>query len=189
MAVLDLVLYPDDRLRAPCKPVESFDGALQTLIDDMIETMYDAPGIGLAAPQVGHNLQITVIDTRDPEEPNPDNPGLLVLINPKIVESSPETISWEEGCLSIPGVFDDVTRSRRVTIEALDRHGNPFTISGEDLLAVCFQHEIDHLKGVLFLDYLSRLKMRMAMKTYKRTKSRYLDEVKKKREKQQDQRA
>ncbi|MBH25294.1 MAG: peptide deformylase [Myxococcales bacterium] len=186
MAVLDIVLYPDDRLRAKCKPVESFDDELQALIDDMIETMYDAPGIGLAAPQVGRDLQLTVIDTRDREKPDPDNPGLLVLINPRIVEKSSETLTWEEGCLSIPGVFDDVTRPKRVVVEALDRHGEPFTIEGEELLAICLQHEIDHLKGVLFLDYLSRLKMRMAMKTYKRTKAGYLADLKKKREEKGD---
>ena len=187
MAVLDIVLYPDDRLRAVCKAVSSFDDDLQSLINDMVDTMYDAPGIGLAAPQIGRDLQITVIDVcdDDPEaESDADRKSqLIVFINPKITSFSDEKITWEEGCLSIPGVFHDVTRSRKITVEALDRFGEPFSLDAEDLLSICIQHEIDHLKGVLFLDYLSRLKMRMAMKTYKRSKPRYLDDLKKKKEK------
>lgn len=164
MAVLDIILYPDDRLRVKCKPVDTVNDEIRTLVADMIETMYDAPGVGLAAPQVGGEVRITVIDCAEPEAKS----DLRVFINPEITFREGSLV-WEEGCLSIPGVFSNVKRSRRVTVRALDRDGNPFELDAEELLAVCLQHEIDHLDGVLFVDHLSRLKSRMAHKTYKRT--------------------
>ncbi len=164
MAVLDIVLYPDDRLRVKCTPVQAVNDDIRALVDDMVETMYDAPGVGLAAPQVGADVRITVIDCSEPEAPS----QLRVFINPEIVHREGSLI-WEEGCLSIPGVFSNVKRSRRVTVRALDRNGDSFDLEAEELLAVCLQHEIDHLDGVLFLDHLSRLKARMAHKAYKRS--------------------
>ncbi len=214
MTVRDLVLYPDDRLRKVCPPVEDVQAPeVQALIDDMIDTMYDAPGVGLAAPQVGELRRLFVVDVRDPEpdEERPDDaeaseaapepapepetsaqeeerrankpPGqLYVFINPEIVHREGK-ITWEEGCLSIPGLFDDVERAARIRVRALDRHGNPFELEAEQLLAVCIQHELDHLNGVLFLDHLSRLKLRQALKKYKRTLPDYLHAQEKKKQK------
>jgi peptide deformylase len=139
----------------------------------MIATMYDAPGVGLAAPQVGADLRITVIDCTDLDEES----VIHVLINPEIIEREGKII-WEEGCLSIPGVFSEVERAQAVTVRALNTAGKSFKLVAEDLLAVCLQHEIDHLDGVLFLDHLSRLKLRMALKTYKRTLPAHLDLLK-----------
>ena len=170
MAILDIVLHPDERLRVKCRPVDKVDDEIRGLVDDMIDTMYDAPGVGLAAPQVGSDLRITVMDCSAPE----DEPELHVFINPEIIDRQ-GSIVWEEGCLSIPGVYSNVKRAQSVTVRALNRDGETFEVSGEDLLAVCLQHEIDHLNGVLFLDHLSRLKLRMALKTYKRTLPAYLE--------------
>jgi len=180
VAVRDLVLYPDDRLRVTCPDVQDVKAPhIQSLITDMVDTMYDAPGVGLAAPQVAELVRVIVIDTREPEE---ETPQLHVLVNPVIVEREGQ-ITWEEGCLSIPGVFSEVRRSQRIRVQAIDRHGEPFELEATDLLAVCIQHEIDHLNGVLFLDHLSRLKLRMALKTYKRTLPNHLEEMEKKRAK------
>jgi peptide deformylase len=170
LAVLDIVLYPDDRLRVKCKSVAAIDDDIRALVDDMVETMYDAPGVGLAAPQVGADVRITVIDCSEPESDR----ALRVFINPEIIHKEGSLV-WEEGCLSIPGVFSNVKRARRVTVRALDRDGEAFEVDADELLAVCLQHEIDHLDGVLFLDHLSRLKARMAHKTYKRSLPEYLE--------------
>ena len=151
MAKLPIIEFPDPRLRTIAKPVAKVDGTLRKLIDDMFETMYEAPGIGLAATQVNVPKRVIVIDlSNDKTEP-------YCFINPQIIarEGEEET---EEGCLSVPGIYDNVNRSRWVHVEALDRNGKPFTMKIDDLLAVCIQHEIDHLDGKLFVDYLSEVK-------------------------------
>ncbi len=151
MAILEILKFPDPRLRQRAKPVDVVDDAVRRLADDMLETMYDAPGIGLAAVQVGVPRQVIVVDVSE-ERNRP-----LVLINPKVVASEGEE-EMEEGCLSVPGFYEKVKRAERVRVEALDRDGKPLTLELDGLLAVCVQHEIDHLQGKLFVDYLSRLK-------------------------------
>lgn len=151
MPLLEILEYPDPRLRTKAEPVTNFDKALQQQIDSMFETMYQAPGIGLAATQVDYHQQLIVIDISE----NQDSP--LVLINPKITDKK-GVEQREEGCLSFPGVFAKVERADEVTIEALDREGKKFTLDAKDLLAVCIQHEMDHIEGKLFVDYLSPLK-------------------------------
>ena len=163
MAIRDIVLFPDDVLTQKCDPVDEVDDSIRQLVDDMVETMYDAPGVGLAAPQIGVPLRITVIDPTAGEEED----NLYVLINPEIIEVDGR-ITWEEGCLSIPGVYEKINRAARVKVRALDRDGNPYEVEAEELLSVCIQHEIDHLDGVLFLDRMSRLKRRIAVKKYKK---------------------
>lgn len=180
MAIKDLVLYPDDVLRVQCRPVEEITDDVRALVKDMIDTMYDAPGIGLAAPQIGSDLRICVIDTSAPDDPD----NLWVLINPEIIQKEGKIV-WEEGCLSIPGVFHDVKRAESVTVRATDINGDTYEIEATGLEAVCLQHEIDHLNGVLFLDHLSRLKLRMAKKTYKRTRLNYLADLKEKKKKRE----
>ncbi len=167
MAIRDIVLFPDSILTKKCRPVEEVDDSVRTLIDDMVETMYDAPGVGLAAPQVGIPRRLTVIDPTAGEEED----NLYVFVNPEIIERE-GVIRWEEGCLSIPGVYEHVERSARVVVRALDRNGEPFELEATELLAVCIQHEIDHLDGVLFLDHLSRLKRRIVLKKYKKQLSK-----------------
>ncbi len=151
MAKLNILHWPDDRLRIQAAPIDNVDGQIAAMVDDMLETMYDAPGIGLAATQVDFHKQLIVIDTSE-EKNRP-----LVLINPEIVESEGEQ-AIDEGCLSVPGIYEPVTRARRILVRAVDREGNPFELEAEDLLSVCIQHEMDHLKGKLFVDYLSQLK-------------------------------
>ncbi len=151
MAILDILHYPDARLRNKAKPVQQVDDALRTLVDDMFETMYQAPGIGLAATQVNVGKRLLVIDISEEK----DSP--LCFINPQILEKDGEE-QMEEGCLSVPGIFEKVTRADRIRVRALDRDGEPFEIDADGLLAVCIQHEIDHLDGKLFVDYLSSLK-------------------------------
>ena len=151
MAILNILHFPDPRLRYKAKPVALVDEALRKLVDDMFETMYAAPGIGLAATQVNVAQRLVVIDvTAEKTQP-------LCLINPEIIDKSGEE-EMEEGCLSVPGYFDVVRRAERVKVRALDRNGQPFEIDTDGLLAVCIQHEIDHLDGKLFVDYLSELK-------------------------------
>lgn len=150
-----IVHLPDPVLRQVAADVNQFDGALQQLIEDMFETMYDAPGVGLAAPQIGVSLQLAVVDVVG------DKTQQYVLINPKVVCAEGKS-KYQEGCLSVPGVYDTVERATSVTIQALDRHGNPFEITADGLLGECFQHEIDHLNGRLFIDLLSPLKRSMA---------------------------
>jgi peptide deformylase len=151
MALRTILEFPDPRLRTRAEPVTRFDAALGTLIDDMLETMYAAPGIGLAATQVDVHKRIIVIDiSNEHNEP-------LVLINPEILAREGEA-QTEEGCLSVPGIFDEVKRAAKVRVRAQDRNGGMFEHDYEDVLAVCVQHEMDHLEGRLFVDYLSDLK-------------------------------
>jgi peptide deformylase len=163
MALLEILEYPDPRLRTKATPVTDFGPALQKQIDDMFETMYHAPGIGLAATQVNYHKQLIVIDISD------DKSEPLVLINPKILERR-GVEEREEGCLSFPGVYARIERADEVTLEALDRQGNSFTLDAEGLLAVCIQHEIDHIEGKLFVDYLSPLKRERIKKKLQKTK-------------------
>jgi peptide deformylase len=151
MARLDILHYPDARLHTVAKPVKTVDERIRKLIDDMAETMYAAPGIGLAATQVNVHERVVVIDISETHD------ALRVFINPELVAQSGREES-EEGCLSVPGVFDKVTRAERVTVRALDRDGKPFELEADGLLAVCIQHEMDHLMGKVFVDYLSGLK-------------------------------
>jgi peptide deformylase len=151
MAILDILHFPDPRLRNKAKPVAVVDDAIRRLVDDMFETMYQAPGIGLAATQVNVAKQVVVIDLS--EEKNQP----LCLINPKILEKDGEE-QMEEGCLSVPGIYEPVTRAAHIRIRALNRDGVAFEMEADDLLAVCIQHEMDHLDGKLFVDYLSSLK-------------------------------
>ena len=151
MAVLDVLIYPDENLAKVCEPVEKVDDALRTFIDDMFETMYDHEGIGLAAPQVNVLKRVITIDIEG------DKTNQIVLINPEILASSGET-GIEEGCLSIPGCRALVPRKEKLTVKALNRDGEEFTLDADGLLAICIQHEIDHLNGVLFVDHISQLK-------------------------------
>jgi peptide deformylase len=151
MTRLTILEYPDPRLRRMAVPLARVEKHHQQLIDDMFETMYDAPGVGLAAPQVDAPIRLLVMDVSD----NNDQP--LVLINPDILaRSTPGTM--REGCLSVPGYFEEVDRSHEITVRALDRLGKPFELQAEGLMAVCIQHEMDHLDGKLFVDYLTELK-------------------------------
>ncbi len=151
MAILDILVYPDSRLRTVASPVDQVDDALRTLIDDMFETMYAAPGVGLAATQVNVHKRLLVIDISE-EAGQP-----LVFINPQILHREGEG-EMQEGCLSIPGYFETVQRAEKVRVQALDRNGEPFEMDADELLSVCIQHEIDHLDGKVFVDYLSTLK-------------------------------
>ncbi|MFA1622201.1 peptide deformylase [Rhizobium mongolense] len=162
MTIKPLIILPDPVLRQVSKPIERVDADLKRLADDMLETMYDAPGIGLAAIQVGVPRRILVIDvSREGEEKQPQ-----VFINPKIVKSSNERSVYEEGCLSIPDYYAEVERPATVSVEYLDRDGKAQTVEADGLLATCLQHEIDHLNGVLFIDYISRLKREMVIKKF-----------------------
>lgn len=152
MALLPILEFPDPRLRTVAKPVEVFDEDLLRLVDDMFETMYEAPGIGLAASQVNVHKQLIVMDISE----NRDQP--LVFINPKITVLDETPKPYDEGCLSVPGFYETVERPQKIRVDALDSHGKPFSIEDDGLLAVCIQHEMDHLKGKLFVDYLSPLK-------------------------------
>ena len=166
MAILNILNYPDPRLYTVAKPVKEVDSSIRRLIDDMAETMYAAPGIGLAATQVDVHQQVIVMDISE------DKRGLQVFINPRILTSCGSQ-DYEEGCLSVPGIYDVVTRAEKVTVEALDRDGKPFTLEAEGLLAVCIQHEMDHLLGKVFVEYLSPLKQtRIKNKMKKRQRDR-----------------
>ncbi|WP_043635611.1 peptide deformylase [Chromobacterium haemolyticum] len=164
MALLNILHYPDERLHTVAKPVEVFDEALQTQIDNMFETMYEAKGIGLAATQVDFHHRLVVMDIS--EERNERR----VFINPEILSKDGETV-YEEGCLSVPGIYDKVTRAEHVKVRALDRDGKPFELEADGLLAICIQHEIDHLDGKVFVEYLSQMKQtRIKTKLKKREK-------------------
>ena len=156
MALLPILSYPDPRLRTIAAPVKEVNDEIKTLIADMIETMYEADGIGLAASQVDQHIQLIVMDLSE----NKDTP--MVYINPKVTPLVEEKQPYEEGCLSVPDVYDKVERPNKVRIEALDENGNTIDKVVEGLLAVCIQHEMDHLNGVIFVDYLSRLKQTRA---------------------------
>jgi len=152
MSILNILRYPDPRLHKKAKPVTVFDERLKKLIADMAETMYDAPGVGLAASQVDVHEQLVVIDTSE------TNDQLQVFINPEIIWASEEKKVYDEGCLSVPGVYDGVERPAEVKVKAFDADGKPFEIHADGLLAVCIQHEMDHLQGKVFVEYLSPLK-------------------------------
>ncbi len=162
MALLNILNYPDPRLFTVAKPVQQVDARIQQLVSDMAETMYAAPGIGLAATQVNVHEQVITIDISDTHD------QLLVLINPRILAKDGEQV-YEEGCLSVPGVFEEVTRAQHIVVEALDSNGKKFKLEAEGLLAVCIQHEMDHLLGKVFVQYLSTLKQnRIRTKLVKR---------------------
>jgi peptide deformylase len=152
MALLNILRYPDPRLHKVAKPVTEFGERLQTLVADMAETMYDAPGVGLAATQVDVHERVIVIDITETHD------DLMVFINPEITWSSPEKQIYDEGCLSVPGIYDGVERPARVKVRAVDQHNKPFELEADGLLAVCIQHEMDHLMGKVFVEYLSPLK-------------------------------
>jgi peptide deformylase len=151
MALLNILRYPDARLHKVAAPVTVFDESLKNLVRDLAESMYAAPGAGLAATQVDVHKQVIVIDVSERHD------SLVVLVNPEIVEASGVS-DIEEGCLSVPGVYDIVERAERVKVRACDQNGNAFTLEAQGLLAVCIQHEMDHLKGKVFVEYLSQLK-------------------------------
>ncbi len=153
MALLSILRFPDPRLHTVAKPVQAVDARIQTLLDDMFETMYHANGIGLAATQIDVHERVVVIDTSEER----DKP--LVLINPELLWASEERVKGDEGCLSVPGIYDGVERSTAVKVSALDREGKLQTIEAEGLLAICIQHEMDHLMGKVFVEYLSPLKL------------------------------
>ncbi|MGN6389824.1 MAG: peptide deformylase [Burkholderiaceae bacterium] len=152
MALLDILRYPDPRLHKVAKPVTAFDDRLKRLVADMAETMYDAPGVGLAATQIDVHEQVIVIDTSDTHD------ELRVFVNPEILWASEETRVYDEGCLSVPGIYDGVERPARIRARALDAEGKSFEVEADGLLAVCIQHEMDHLQGKVFVEYLSPLK-------------------------------
>ena len=151
MAILEILQYPDARLNTPAKRVEKIDAATRKLIEDMAETMYAANGVGLAATQVDVHKQIIIIDVSE------DKTDLRVFVNPEITRREGVAVN-QEGCLSIPGIYDNVERAESVTVTALDRNGSRFTLNASGMLATCIQHEMDHLSGKIFIDYLSELK-------------------------------
>jgi peptide deformylase len=168
MALRDILILPDKRLRKVSEPVKKIDAGIHKLIEDMFETMYDAPGIGLAAIQVGTAKRVVTMDLAKKDEPK--NPQ--VFINPEIVWSSEEKATYEEGCLSIPEFYGDVDRPAQVKVKYLDRDGQPQEVEANGLLATCLQHEIDHLNGVLFIDHLSKLKRDRVVKKFTKAAKR-----------------
>lgn len=167
MALRPILVIPDTKLRQTAEPVDAVDDAVRALADDMLETMYKAPGIGLAAPQIGVLRRVVVLDVakRSGEDAAP---APMVLVNPAITWSSAERTTYEEGCLSIPDYFEDVERPAAVRVSYLDRDGKPAVVEAEGILAVCLQHEIDHLDGVLFIDHISRLKRSRVVKRFEK---------------------
>jgi peptide deformylase len=163
MAVLDICVYPDPVLREKARPIDTVDGAVRKLMDDMVETMYNAPGIGLAANQVGRPVRLIVVDLQREDDPH----GLIRLVNPEIVEAHGEIV-WEEGCLSVPEFFAEVHRSENVVVRGLNADGKPMEIHAEGLLAVALQHEIDHLNGRLFIDHLNPIKRDIFKRKWKK---------------------
>jgi peptide deformylase len=167
MAIRPILTVPDPKLKLVSRPVERVDDALRALMDDMLETMYAAPGIGLAAIQIGEPLRVIVMDlAREGEEPAP-----RYIVNPEVVWASEETAPYEEGCLSVPEIYDEVERPARVKISYLNYRGEDIVEDCEGLYAVCIQHEMDHLNGVLFIDHLSRLKRDRAVAKVKKAKA------------------
>jgi peptide deformylase len=165
MALLPVLCYPDSRLHKVAKPVLQVDARIRKIVADMAETMYDAPGVGLAATQVDIHERIVVIDVSD------DQNDLMVFINPEIIWASPEKKSWREGCLSVPDYYDEVERPAEIRVKALNIEGKEFEMDADGLLAVCLQHELDHLQGKVFVEYLSILKRtRISQKMKKRAK-------------------
>jgi peptide deformylase len=168
MALREILILPDKRLRKVSEPVKKIDAGIRRLVEDMFETMYDAPGIGLAAVQIGTAKRVITMDLAKKEEPK--NPQ--VFINPEIVWSSDETATYEEGCLSIPETYDDVERPAHVKVSYLDLEGASHEVEANGLLSTCLQHEIDHLNGILFIDHLSRLKRDMITKKFTKAAKR-----------------
>ena len=169
MALLKILEFPDPRLRVTAKPVKEVNGKLIGLADKMLAAMYDAPGIGLAATQVNSSHRMVVLDTSDAK----DSP--LILINPTIIERDGE-IESSEGCLSVPGFYEPVIRNCNIVVEAINRKGEPFSMEADNLLAVCIQHELDHLEGKLFVDYLSATKRQMIRKKLQKLQKQYLQD-------------
>jgi peptide deformylase len=168
MAVREILILPDKRLRKVSEPVKKIDAGIRRLVDDMLETMYDAPGIGLAAIQIGTSKRVVTMDLAKKEEPK--NPQ--VFINPEIVWSSDEKAVYEEGCLSIPEIYSDVERPAQVKVKYLDLEGELHEIEANGLLSTCLQHEVDHLNGILFIDHLSRLKRERIIKKFTKVAKR-----------------
>lgn len=167
MALLKILQYPDERLHTVADPVPEVTDEIRTLVHDMAETMYAAPGVGLAATQVDVHKRVIVIDVSDTHD------QLLVLINPEITAHRGES-DYEEGCLSVPGIFGKVPRAGRVTVEALDKNGERFTLDAEGLLAVCIQHEMDHLLGKVFVEYWSRMKQSRIQAKFKKQRRKVM---------------
>jgi len=172
MPIQKILVAPDPRLRVVSTPVEKVDDKLRALMDDMLETMYDAPGIGLAAIQIGVPLRVIVMDLAGEGEA----PAPRYFVNPEILDPSDKTTGYEEGCLSVPDAYDEVQRPETCRVRYLDYDGNPCEIEAEGLLATCIQHEMDHLEGVLFIDHLSRLKRDRILKRLKK-EQRLADEA------------
>ena len=168
MALRDILILPDKRLRQVSDPVKKIDAGVRKLIEDMFETMYEAPGIGLAAIQVGTPKRIITMDLAKKEEPRKPQ----VFINPEILWTSPEKATYEEGCLSIPEFYDDVERPAQVQVKYLDLEGKPHEDEAEGLFATCIQHEVDHLNGVLFIDHISKLKRDRVIKKFAKAAKR-----------------
>jgi peptide deformylase len=166
MAIREILTYPDPRLREVAQPVAAVDDEIRTLVDDMAETMYAAPGVGLAATQIGVAKRIFVIDIASEDEPS----DLKVFINPEILDAE-GTLSWNEGCLSFPGVTEDIKRAEHVRVRALDQNGKSFELEADGLLAIAVQHENDHLNGVLMIDKVNALKRRMMGKKLAKARS------------------
>jgi peptide deformylase len=171
MAVRDILIIPDKRLRQKSAAVKAVDKPLRALVDDMFETMYAAPGIGLAAIQIGEPLRVVTMDLAKKDEPK----APLVFINPEVVWSSDEKATYEEGCLSIPEYYEEVERPQKVRVKYLDLDGKAKELEAEGLLATCLQHEIDHINGVLFIDHISKLKRDMVMKKFKKAAKQGID--------------
>jgi peptide deformylase len=168
MAIRDILILPDKRLRKVSEPVKKIDSAIRKLVADMLETMYDAPGIGLAAVQIGTPKRIVTMDLAKKEEPKQPQ----VFINPEVVWSSQETATYEEGCLSIPEFYEEVERPAQVKVTYLDLDGAPREVEANGLFATCLQHEIDHLNGILFIDHLSKLKRDRVIKKFAKAAKR-----------------
>ena len=168
MALRDILIIPDARLRLRSEPVKDIDKGIRALVDDMFETMYAAPGIGLAAIQIGVPQRVVTMDLAKKDEPK----APLVFINPEVTWVSDESATYEEGCLSIPEYYEEVARPKAVKVKFLDLDGKPHEIEAEGLLATCLQHEIDHINGVLFIDHISKLKRDMVMKRFKKAAKR-----------------
>jgi peptide deformylase len=164
MSKLEILTFPNKFLSKPTEPLENIDGRVQEMIDNMASTMYEAPGIGLAAIQVGWGKSLLIYDISPPEE----NRELKVIVNPRIIEQEDEILSEDEGCLSVPDFRSDVKRAAKILVEGLDREGNPLRIDAEGLLAIVLQHEIDHLNGTLFIDRISALKREMYKRRIKK---------------------
>lgn len=180
MTVRDIVLYPNDVLTTKTEPVAEVNDEIRALVRDLVDTMYDAPGVGLAAPQIGVLKRVAVIDVSGPEE----KADLKVLINPQIIDRT-GAITWEEGCLSFPRLYEKIDRAHDVVVRALNEQGEEYEIAASELLAVALQHEIDHLDGVLFIDRMSHLKRRRALKKYKKI----LDDLEREKEREEEEAA